>query len=36
VKASRSVGLERVTESLRALPGFSHDEATGVDMGEGR
>jgi UDP-N-acetylmuramoyl-tripeptide--D-alanyl-D-alanine ligase len=36
VKASRSVGLERVTESLRALPAFSHDEATGVDMGEGR
>jgi UDP-N-acetylmuramoyl-tripeptide--D-alanyl-D-alanine ligase len=36
VKASRSVGLERVTKSLRALPTFSHDEATGVDMGEGR
>jgi UDP-N-acetylmuramoyl-tripeptide--D-alanyl-D-alanine ligase len=36
VKASRSVGLERVTEGLRALTTFSHGEASGVDAGEPR
>jgi UDP-N-acetylmuramoyl-tripeptide--D-alanyl-D-alanine ligase len=35
VKASRAVGLERLTESLRALLGLARD-ASGVDAREGR
>jgi len=36
VKGSRSVGLERVAESLGALPSFSDGEASGVDTGGAR